>query len=358
MNKKLAYTTICYFLCRTFFIGLTFSILIKEAKQDAWLSIILAFIIGFIPVLLIHYIASFNPEKSLKEKLKELFPNTYRIFILITVIGIFLLACLSFWNLCNLITSQFLNKTPKFVVGLSFIIPILLLLSKEEKIIPRVSTILFYLSIFLFILSFIGLVFQFDFSNFLPSLLNYPIKPVISYIDFQVFPIFLLLFFPNTEIQYGIKKGYLLSSLILFITVILIIGVLGVELATIYQYPEFHILKRAYQGILSYRLENVLAIQWIFDIFIYCTVSLKGCNQLLNLEKGWKMPILPIGMLLIFSHLFKDNTIVNTLISEHLWYLILIFFTIIILLLCIKIFYKKRSKTPISKTGNLQMLKQ
>jgi len=353
MNKKLAYSTISYFLCRTLFIGITFSILIKEAKQDSWISVLLAFILGFIPIFLIQYIASYKPTLSLKDKYQELFPYTNKLLILFTVIGIFLLTTLSFWNLCNLITSQFLNKTPKIVVGISFLIPILLILSKNEKVIPRVSTILFYLSFFLFIISFCGLVFQFELDNFTPSMLYFPIKPIIAYIGFQIFPIFLILFFPNSEIQNSIKKGYILSSIILFIQILLIIGVLGVELATIYQYPEFHILKRAYQGVLTYRLENALSIQWIFDIFIYCVVSLKGCNQLLHFEKGIKMSFLPIGMTFLSAHLFKDNIIANTLINKYLYYLVPLFFTIIILLLVFKIFMKKRSKTPIySKVEN------
>lgn len=357
MNKKLAYTAISYFLCRTFFIGITFSVLIKEAKQDAWISVLLAVILGFIPILLIQYIATYQSEKSLKEKFQELFPNTYKILILVLGIGIFLLASLSFWNLCNLITSQFLNKTPKIIIGTTFIIPILLLLNKEEKVIPRVSTVLFYLSFFLFLLSLIGLIFQFQFDNFTPTMMSFPIKPIYTYIGFQIFPIFLLLFFPNTEITGGIKKGYILSSIILFIHVVLLIGVLGVELATIYQYPEFHILKRAYQGILTYRLENALATQWIFDIFIFCVTSLKGCNQLLNMKNGFKMSILPILMLFTSSYLFKDNTVANSLIDHYLCYLVPIFFSIITILLCIKIYYKKRSITPILKVDNQQKLK-
>lgn len=358
MNKQLAYTTISYFLCRTFFIGITFSILINEAKQDAWISLILAFILGFVPILLIQYIAKYEPNLSLKEKIETLFPIIHKVLMFLLIIGIFLLASLSFWNLCNLITSQFLNKTPKIIVGISFIIPILLLLSKEEKVIPRVSTILFYLSFFLFLLSLLGLIFQFEIDNFTPTFMNFPIKPIVAYIGFQIFPIFLLLFFPNTEITKSIKKGYVLSSIILFIHVILLIGVLGVELATIYQYPEFHILKRAYQGILTYRLENALAIQWVFDIFIYCVVSLKGCNQLLNMENGIKKYIIPILMLFASAYLFKDNTIANSLINQYLCYLVPIFFSIFVVLLGIKIFYKKRRESPILKVDNQQMLKQ
>lgn len=353
MNKQLSYTSIIYFLCRAFFVGIGFSILIKEAKQDAWISLLIAFVIGFIPVLLIGYIASYEPEKSLKEKYEDLFPTIGKFLSIITTIGILALASLSFWNLCNFITSQFLNKTPKIIVGISFIVPIILLLKKGEKIIPRVSLILFYLSILLFIVGIIGLVFQINFQNFLPILENDFSKPITAYIGFQVLPIFLLLFFPNNQIKSSMKKGYLLASISIFIHTTFLIGILTPNLAIIYQYPEFHILKRAYQGILTYRLENALSIQWIFDIFMYCVISLKGCNDLINLNNNYKVYILPIIMLFTSSYLFKDNTIANTIISKYLSYLVPLFFIILILLLSIKIFYKKRRKSPIySKIEN------
>lgn len=350
MNKQLSYISIIYFLCRAFFVGIGFSVLIKDAKQDAWISLLVAFILGFVPVLLISYISSYKPKMSLKEKYENLFPILGKSITIFTTIGILLLASLSFWNLSNFITSQFLNKTPKIIIGISFIIPILLLLQKEEKIIPRVSLILFYLSMFLFLIGIIGLIFQIDFQNFLPILENDISKPITAYIGFQILPIFLILFFPNNQIQDSIKKGYILSSISIFIHTTFLIGILTPNLAIIYQYPEFHILKRAYQGILTYRLENALSIQWIFDIFIYCVVSLKGCNDLMGWNKNYKRYIFPIIMLVISNYLFKDNTIANTIIHQYLSYLVPLFFSIIILLLSIKIFIKKRRSTPIYST--------
>lgn len=346
MSKQLSYISIIYFLLRAFFIGFSFDLLIKTTRQDAWACVLLAYIVGFLPVLLIHYIASYEPEKNLKEKIDLLFPHTKKIIIFLIVTGVLFLSILSFWNLCNLITSQFLNKTPKFVIGISFLIPILLLLSKEDKVIARVSLILFYISMFLFVMSFLGLIFQFKLSNFQPYLTNNITKPVFSYIGFQVFPILLLLIFPDKNILPSLEKGYLLTAITLFIYTALIIGILGAPLAFVYQYPEFHLFKRAYESILTYRLENFFTTQWLFDIFIFCTVSLKSCNQLITWEKGIKSYVFPILMLLFSIFLFKDNTIANTIFIQYLSYILPSLFSIIIILLAIQVAKKKRRKSP------------
>ncbi len=346
MRKQLPYMAVTYFLSRAFFIGVLFSLLIRTSKVDAWISFLLCFVIGFLFLFVLQYIASYEPEKSLREKYIDLFPKSYPFWMLISILLFLFLAVVGFWNLSNLITSQFLNKTPKFVIQISFLIPLLLLLRKECKIILRVSLVLFYISILLFLLSFIGLIFQFDFTNFLPAFQSNITSPIFPFLGFQVFPLFLLLIFPNQEVKKGMKKGFCLSSLILFLTTITIIGVLGIELCLIYQYPEFHILKRAYQGILTYRLENILAIQWLFDIFIFCTVSLKGCHELLAMKKGMKEFILPILTVFLSIHLFKDNTIANTITEQYLSKIIPCVWLLIILAFVLKIFIKKRRISP------------
>ncbi len=355
MKKSLSYISIIYFLSRAFFIGASFSLMLKFSKQDIWISLLLAFPIGFLFLFLIQYIASYLPEKNLQEKISHLFPNISQILIWIIILLFLFLTSLSFWNLSNLITSEFLNKTPKIVVGISFLIPLLMLMNKEEKIISRVSLILFYISIFLFLVSLNGLIFQIHFDNFKPILANPLTKSILPYLGFQVFPIFLILIFPNQEILGSIKKGYVISFLVLFINTIFTVGVLGVDLATIYQYPEFHILKRAYQGILTYRLENFLTIQWLLDIFIFSSVALKGCNQLAGFQKDWKIYLFPILTFLVSIFLFKDNTIANTFIEKYLMYLLPIFMIGLLFLLTIKVFYKKRRYPPIdSKNEELE----
>ncbi len=345
MRHKLSYISLSYFLARSFFIGITFSLLLKGSKQDAWISLLLAILIGLLGIEMIRYIASYQKELCFKEKIVLLFPRFQYLLVPCLTLFLLLLTSLNFWNLANLITSQFLNKTPKFVVEISFFVPILLLLTKNEKVITRVSLILFYISIFLFFFSFIGLFFQFQPDHFKPILQNSILPSTLPFLGFHIFPLFLLLFFPNEEILPHIRKGYLLASFSLFLVTVTIIGVLGVDLALIYQYPEFHILKRAYEGVLSYRLENILTVQWIFDIFIFCSVCLKGCNELCHFEKK-KRFLLPFSMILLSTYLFKDNTIANTVLEKYLVYIVPLFFFLLLSLFCIQIFLKKRRNSP------------
>lgn len=344
MNKNISYTAIIYFLLRASFIGISFSILLETSKQDSWIVIILSYIIGLIPLLLVEYIAKYKSDKSFVEKIKLIFPKTNKFIIFIMLLGFFGITIINFCNLANLITSQFLSKTPNIVILISFIIPIILLVSKDNKIIARVSLILFYMALILFISCVLGLITKFKFSNFQPVMTNPIIKSIYPYIGFHIMPLFLILFFPNNEIIPSLKKGYFISAITLFLTFITIIGILGVELCLIYQYPEFHILKRSYEGVLTVRLENIFAIQCIFDIFIFCVVALKNCNHLLNIHKGFKQSILSIILVIVCYFLFQLNNITNN--SDILFLSIIIpsFFSFLLLLISIKIFMQKRNR--------------
>lgn len=345
MSKNLSYTSIVYFLLRASFIGISFSILLETSKQDSWIVIILSYIIGIIPLLLVEYIAKYESDKSFVDKIKIIFPKTNKIITFIMILGFFGITIINFCNLANLITSQFLSKTPNIVILISFIIPIILLISKDNKIIARVSLILFYVAITLFIICVLGLINKFKISNFQPVMTN-PIFPsIFPYMGFHIMPLFLILFFPNDEIIPSLKKGYLISAITLFLTFITIIGILGVELCLIYQYPEFHILKRSYEGLLTVRLENIFAVQCIFDIFIFCVVSLKNCNHLLNIHKGYKQTLLSIILVILCYYLFQINNITNNLDIYILSIAIPSFFGFLLLLISGKIFIQKRNRT-------------
>lgn len=344
MGKSISYTSIIYFILRASFIGISFSLLLEISKQDSWIVILLSYLIGIIPLLLIEYIAKYKSDKTFLEKTKLLFPKTNKLIILFMLITFFFITIINFCNLANLITSQFLSKTPNLVILISFIIPIGLLVSKDRKIIARVSLILFYIGIILFISCVLGLITKFKLSNFEPVMINPISKSIYSYMGFHIMPLFLILFFPNNEIILSLKKGYLISSITLFLTFITIIGILGVELCLIYQYPEFHILKQSYEGILTVRLENIFAVQCIFDIFIFCVVCLKNCNSLLNINNGLKQIILPIILVIISFILMKTNSITNnnhTLIISNLFS---ISFTFLIVIYSFKIYIMKRKK--------------
>ena len=62
-----------FFLVRAFYIGITLNNLFNIAKQDSYVSIIIGFIIGFIPLIIIYYIFNYEPNLSLPKKNIKLF---------------------------------------------------------------------------------------------------------------------------------------------------------------------------------------------------------------------------------------------------------------------------------------------
>ena len=88
MNKinKSEMGALTFFLVRAFFIGITLNNLINIARQDSYISMIIAFILSFIPLLLIFYIFNYEPSLSLPKKNIKLFGN-----ILGTIINIIII---------------------------------------------------------------------------------------------------------------------------------------------------------------------------------------------------------------------------------------------------------------------------
>lgn len=347
MKKSLSYASIMFFIASSSFIGMSFKLSIFSAKQDLWISFILAFIVGIIPLLMIKYIASYQPDKSFRDKCIDIFPKAYPIVFFLLIIGIFGMTQISFMNLNNLVTSEFLNKTPRIAVGVAFVIPIILLISKKLVVIPRVSQVLFYFGFILFLASVIGLMGKIDLNNFKPVMRNPIIPSAIYYIGFNIGPMFLVLLFPNNSVKKELLKAYIFSFVALFIISVTILGVFGIYLTTLFRYPEFHVLKSSFEGLLSYQIENTLSMQWIFSIYIFCTIGLKFCNELLNIKKGIKIAILPMIMLILASYLKTDEVRATVILTKYISILVPAFFLGIILLFTIKIFIKKNRPKPI-----------
>lgn len=333
MSENKGYIAITYFITRASFMGFSSMCIINTLKQDAWLGIILGTILGIIPLILIYNVASFNTDESIIDIISKLFPNYGKYLKIIIGIFIYLFSILNFWNLNNLITSQYLNRTPTIIISLIFIIPVIMLTKKNTQIISRVSFILFLISIFFYIVSFIGLANKIEINNLFPILEYNPIKGIYYYLSYNVLPLYIILYFPGKYIKKNIIKGYIISSLSLIISMLVLISVLGINLVILFQYPEFHILKLVFDGFITFRLENILALQWIIDIFILITISLKYSNKSLNIKNYY---ILPIIMVILCNYLMPNNVIIIDLITYHFPTIICIFILTILLIIFIK----------------------
>ena len=259
-----------YFLTRAFFIGITFTNLIKIAKQDSWIIPLLEIPISILFIIIINTIINYKTDLDFPNKLKKI------ITIIMCVIAIFL-CIFNYNNLNNFIHNQFLNKTPIIIISIIFIVSTIYVLNKGIKTIFKLCILLFYISIILFLLSFIGLIPIIQISNLKPlfqinskNILN----GLIVFYTFNITPIFLITIIPkNNIIKCNIKKSLIISSIFSIITLFFVtlftLSNFGYEISALYEYPEFAVLKNISLFGLTSRIESILVVQWLFDMYIY-----------------------------------------------------------------------------------------
>lgn len=330
-RKKLRSLEICclyYFIMRASFLGVSSSNLLHLAKQDAWISILVGTLLGLIPLGIFLYIHNRYPNDTIFSINQKLFGAVIgNIINFILTFGVAISVIVTFYNLIGFISSQYLNRTPTFAIAVMFFLAITYILTKGLTIIARTHVILLYFGILLFLFASFGLLKEADFDNLKP-ILEFGWSPILkgsmSFISFNILPLFILSSIPkNATFQTkhynrNIIITYFLSSATLFTTLFFIISVFGPHLALLYQYPEYHALKLiSISGFIT-RVEGIIALHWLFDLFAFIVMGLYFILQYLKDE--WKLSdkvsnpvIYVLSILLIFAveHIFKNNTIAN-----------------------------------------------
>lgn len=271
--------SITYFLTRACFMGISLNLILNLSKQDSYFSIISGSLLGFIPLLLYLLILKQKKDKNLHEFITDTFGKIIGHFIelIFFIFTLFFLAYL-YREFSRFIQIEYLSKTPRIVIFMSFLIPTFYLLRKGINILGRVSLVLFYFSIILILVTFSSLIFQINFVNLLP-IFSHTDKIMHSsfiYIGLNILPLFFLTILPYSNDKKTPKYifwTYVISSIILFITAFLTVAILGFDLASTYIYPEFHLLKQVdVIGVLGH-IESILAFQGIFDFFMLLAIG-------------------------------------------------------------------------------------
>ena len=301
-------------------------------NRDSWVIPLISLPLDILFIFIINKIIDYEPDLNLPQKVIKLFGKILGTIILILIcIFILLMGILNYLTLNNFIQSQFLTRTPLLAIAIILMITIFYILCKGINVISRTSNILFFINIFLFIISFSGLISSFDFSNLKPmfqSSTNDYLSGINSYYAFHIAPMFLLTMIPKNKMDKPkIKKTLIISTVISSITMFCVIlatlSVLGYELTALYEYPEFHVLKQATLVGASSRIESILVIQLIFDIFIYCTLIIYMFgNNIKEIIKIKKINIIYlIGCILLTIgtiyaakyNIYVDNLMVKTI---------------------------------------------
>lgn len=369
--KKISYlelSSLILIIVISMYSGININILKEDVGINSWIAVILSYIIGFIPVLLIIYISKYKEKLNLFEKIKNLygkiFGNIINIFIslILLIIGITLL-----YNVTSFTTTQFLFRTPLLISSILLILLVIYNVNKEISVISHVSLILMLLNFTLFIISFISLTQEGHLDNLLPILkenTNNIFFTSIKIASMNTLPLITILIIPKEQItnqkKYNktIILSYLLGSIISLLVVIGTISVLGIYLVKFFEFPEYAVLKKVKLFGFLERIENIVAIQWIIGNYMYLTIIIYCISKSIsnNSKKVFKYTSIITGLIIVIAskYLFKNITIFNTYIKNIFPYIISSLIIVYILII-IKIFIDKR-KTSNSKPNhhNLQ----
>lgn len=321
--STLQYCSLEYFLILSNNVGLTTYILFNNAKQDSLMSIILGTILGLIPLSIYLKIINAKPELNIFEKIEDTF-KTGKIINLILTLGIAFLIAINYNNLINFISSQYLSKTPQIIISLSFLPAIIYILNKGTTVIGRTIFILLIISLLLLLLTILGLIWQIRIENIFPILENGIKNPLICsliYVTFNTTPLFLLTVIPKNDILDKEKLNkriiitYFLGNLVVLIIFFLTLSVLGANLANLYQYPEYDVLKKISLIGFIERTESIISLRWTFYVFtvtilgiLFITKYIKHTLKIKNEKTNKKITLIISTIIVLWGKfIFQEN---------------------------------------------------
>jgi spore germination protein KB len=325
------------------------------AKQDAWISAIVATVVGLIVIWINTYVGGLYTDKTYIEVIQLLLGKWFGGFIAINfILMCFIGAPELVWYVSDFFTTQYMSDTPSYIINIVFVIGIVIALLYGIEVIARASEIFLYVIIGMFILSMLMVSPNVDINYILP-VMEEGVVPILKgslpLLSFTSLPTILLnMIYPvNVKAIKDAKKsifsGYLIGMTITFVSVLMCNLVMGSTVTANSRFPVFLLTKEINVGIIFTRLEALIVIVWLLTIFnntvVFFYAGTLGLAQLLKL-KNHKKIVLPLALIVtVFSDFIYEDVIHEIRWDTEVWlpYIItngLILPTVLLLLFYIK----------------------
>lgn len=331
------------------FPGLVNFLILSSSKNASIISIIIASIIGFIPLFMIITISKRIKNLSLKEYIKNNYPILGLILNIILITVALFILFLNSWLIIDFIISQFLTRTSYYFIAIIFFIIIAWTINKGIETTSRAIFIMFLITVTIMILLWTSLIPYIKLDNLKPYIdvsSTSIIKSSIIYICTTTLPIIFLLDLKHItndkkNFERKIIVSYIISCIITTVFIFLIISVYTIDIATILTYPVYSLFKKVQIFGFIERIENFAGIQILVAFYIQTTFLIYYLKE--NISKTLKMNskvkkqiltyIISLIIPLISILIFKKYNIINIInISPYIIGTLII----VILLLFIK----------------------
>lgn len=338
---SLEYSTITFFLVNSFLMNVGFNTLTSKSKTDSILDILL----GGILILAFSFLV-FNFQRKEKDSIITIINKKMPLFIkiMINILLIIIIGYASIYtltNTTNFIHYYILKEVSSIIIMITLILTVTYITYKGIATIGKTSEMFFYVYFLIFIVSAIGLIKYMDLSNLKPLFttnIQSHMTTSSNYFLSCIIPLFLLLGISPSQVEWENKNKHLpylftlLSILFTFITLILIISILGIKLANIYKFPDIIIYKKISFLNLLERIEVILAFNNLLNSIFFLIMGTYFLKEVLfQIGKKKKehiiLALIDIIFLLVGNFLVTNITFYLFLNLLFLWILIFLVIT-------------------------------
>jgi spore germination protein KB len=294
-----------------------------EAKQDAWIAILLGTAGGLFIIWIYTELQRLFPESNLVEITISLIGRTLGIpLVLLYGLYFFYKSGIILREFSELILISYLPQTPVIYVSASLIAIILYVSCSGLEVLARTSEIFLFIVLIYIISTYILITVngRIDLNELRPVLAK-GIKPVIyaAYPRILNFPfgesLVFLMYWRHVNSKEAIRKASLLSSflsgLLFTVSAIIIISVLGVEFASSSTVPFLQVVKLINLGNIITNLDaigvTVIFIGGFYKITIFFYGTVFVFNSLFKIKES-KLVTMFVGILVLwFSYTFISS---------------------------------------------------
>ncbi|MFP5113162.1 GerAB/ArcD/ProY family transporter [Bacillaceae bacterium C204] len=329
MEKAKISTTQLFVLVVLFEMGSAILVgIASDAKQDAWLAILLG-LAGGIMVFLIYYrLFMYYPDLPLTSYVQEIVGKWLgRVIGGLYIVYFLYTASRVLRDFGELLSSTIYNSTPLFVINTLMIITIIYVIHKGFEVLARVGEIYFGIVYFTAILGMLLIVFSglIHLGNLKPILEN-GLKPIIKIFltqtinfpfgEMVVFTMLLPFVTDKKKAKIVCLSGMILSGINITITIIVDISVLGVGLFSHSTFPLLTTVGKIQIADFIERLDVLfmlyLVIGGFFKISIYFYAAVAGAADIFKIPNQRKIGF-PLGLIVLFA-----SVTIASNYSEHI----------------------------------------
>jgi spore germination protein KB len=292
-----------------------------EAKQDAWLAILMATLIGTGLMYGYYTLNKLLPNKNLFEMMEYCLTRPIAIFFSFSYIIYFLyIACRLIRTFAELIATAILPITPIEVIAFSIIIVMAYILYLGLEVLGRVSEIFtpYLLGFFFLLVLFLVTSGETEFHNLQPVLgdgLNPIIKVLPSVITFPFGELIVFTVILSSVTQFKKSKkivliAVIMAGVVLSAGAVITVTVIGAETIQLMNFPLLSAARRVSIGNFIERIDSFVVFIMMLSILIKGSVYLYGAAK--GLEYIFRIPyryfVVPSSMIVsIFSTLIALN---------------------------------------------------